>query len=672
MLHSLKNTLTFPHLHLSQSSKPKQKEIPTPNITLVPDYTKNVPPTYHVPTSFVRHVPKTATEVEETVEYNLDREDEDWWTDNLQFGPQAGWMEVADTNGGDGTGTDGDGAENAAASDGGADVNMEGAEGVGVGVGVAGDGSAASPVPSSTPPPAQLTNRQLRKGIYQMPLRKDKPKRVPPPAGQPTPPTLPLRHLEHMLDILEKATGFDVIVSQGEAERLILGKIPELNRIFAPRKPSPRRSPQPSPRAGAMVSSADAATSSIPAITVREVISEAYRYWINKRSKLRKPLLRKYWPVTSANDTNPHLVFRPREKEKYKLRKKRVNDMETYRKMRRLREDFARLRNVVDLVVRREKLALLGVKMGCELTDQRIYDAVDTSGLPRRSNRHGLGVASISEALDIPRFFSTTPSGAGGASAAAAAAKAARGRKRKRGPGIDTSVLGPGSALATEQTVGESAAPSAVGLSSSSRPAPAKSVVAGEDDGFGPVPTFLQPLNTREKAITSWNKKQDNASAHPVYTDSHPESHRQHTAAMRYTRRPRVARGGRIVYDRIPMSAATTTSSADNSVREEATVYIAGQASASTHAANATPLFRLLPKPLDHEMVSRRIEHVCVEAINDDVDDQNTGKRASVLGVDSEEEVEKNDGDAILVKLEDWICTDDQLWGEERGATGPL
>lgn len=634
----------------------------------MPDYTKNVPPTYHVPTSFVRHVPKTATEAEETVEYNIDREDEDWWTDNLQFGPQAGWIEVADTNVGDGTGTDGDGAESAAAaSDGGADVKMEDAEGGGA----SGNESAAAPAPGSTPPPAQLTNRQLRKGIFQMPLRKDRPKRIPPPAGQPSPPTLPLRHLERMLDILEKATGFDVIVSQGEAERLILGKIPELKRIFAPRKPSPRRSPQPSPRAGAVVSSVDANVSSIPVIAVREVISEVYQYWINKRSKLRKPLLRKYWPVTSVNDTNPHLVFRPREKEKYKLRKKRVNDMEAYRKIRRLREDFARLRNVVDLVVRREKLSLLGVKMGCELTDQRIYDAVDTSGLPRQSNRQGVNAASIAEALDNPRFFSTAPPGTGGASAAAAAAKAARGRKRKRGPGIDTSVLGPGSALATEQTMGESAAPSAAALTSSSLPAPAKTIIAGEDDGFGPVPTFLQPLNTREKAVTSWNKKQDNASAHPVYTDSQPESHRQQTAAMRYTRRPRVARGGRIVYDRIPMSAATATFSADKSVREEATVYIAGQALASTHTANATPLFRLLPKPLDHEMASRRIEHVCADALNDD-DDRDAGKRFPVLGVDPEEAVEKNDGDAILVKLEDWICTDDQLWGEERGATGPL
>ena len=70
-------------------------------------------------------------------------------------------------------------------------------------------------------------------------------------------------------------------------------------------------------------------------------------------------------------------------------------------------------------------------------------------------------------------------------------------------------------------------------------------------------------------------------------------------------------------------------------------------------------------------MVSRRIEHVCVEAVSDD-DDRKTEQRIPVLGMDPEEEAEQNDGDATLVKLEDWICTDDQLWGEERFATGPL
>jgi hypothetical protein len=49
------------------------------------------------------------------------------------------------------------------------------------------------------------------------------------------------------------------------------------------------------------------------------VWNDVYSYWKHKRQKINKPLLRRYWPVTSANDTDPHKVFRPREKERYKV-----------------------------------------------------------------------------------------------------------------------------------------------------------------------------------------------------------------------------------------------------------------------------------------------------------------------------------------------------------------
>ena len=32
----------------------------------------------------------------------------------------------------------------------------------------------------------------------------------------------------------------------------------------------------------------------------------------------------------------------------------------------------------------------------------------------------------------------------------------------------------------------------------------------------------------------------------------------------------------------------------------------------------------------------------------------------------------ENDGEVVLVKMQDWIDTDDQLWGEERFAIGPI
>ena len=37
-------------------------------------------------------------------------------------------------------------------------------------------------------------------------------------------------------------------------------------------------------------------------------------YWFQKQNQLRKPLLRQFWPKTAISDTDPHNVFRPREK----------------------------------------------------------------------------------------------------------------------------------------------------------------------------------------------------------------------------------------------------------------------------------------------------------------------------------------------------------------------
>ena len=39
--------------------------------------------------------------------------------------------------------------------------------------------------------------------------------------------------------------------------------------------------------------------------TIKHVITDVYNYWVSRRSKLKRPLLRRFWPVTSGNDTNP-------------------------------------------------------------------------------------------------------------------------------------------------------------------------------------------------------------------------------------------------------------------------------------------------------------------------------------------------------------------------------
>ena len=87
------------------------------------------------------------------------------------------------------------------------------------------------------------------------------------------------------------------------------------------------------------------------------LVPELYQYWIKKREKKGKPLCRRYWPQTPASDTNPHHVFRPRDKERYRLRRQqRKNDIEAYRKMQQLRREFGRARELLQLVLERESL----------------------------------------------------------------------------------------------------------------------------------------------------------------------------------------------------------------------------------------------------------------------------------------------------------------------------
>ena len=75
----------------------------------------------------------------------------------------------------------------------------------------------------------------------------------------------------------------------------------------------------------------------------------------------------------------------------------------------------------------------------------------------------------------------------------------------------------------------------------------------------------------------------------------------------------------------------------------------------------AERLLDLLPQPLNHARLSQRIEEMSAAAIREDFE-------ARTLSTEPEE----NDGDEIMVSLDDWIDADDQLWGEERYAIGPI
>lgn len=404
-------------------------------------------------------------------------------------------------------------------------------------------------------------------------------------------PQLTLALFERILDILEKATGFEAIVSVQKAESLIHADIPQLFQMF-PMKGRPG------------------------VTTTKIVIHDSYTYWLQKRSKLKRPLLRRFWPVTSTDDTNPHLVFRPREKEKYKLRKKRQNDMDSYRKMKQLRNDFDNLRAILDLTCRREELNCLHAKLQVDLFRQRLHDAVDTSSYPRISDQ--IQKDEIKRVLDVPVYFDVHQGG--------------RKAKRIRTSGRESLPPSPARASFTGST-GDSI--------TVTKAAPV--VVAGRNHGE-PAPLFVHPLSTRETYATSW----EGAVPHvTTYIDSHA------VPTFRFRHRPRVGRGGRLCIDRLPRPPHSGVA--------PQTVIRAGFAMPRSLKPKER-LLDLLPRPIDHAAASRKIEALCIAAIKEDFE-----AKAGAGG-----DAEENDGEEVIVRLDDWLETDDQPWGEERFAIGPF
>lgn len=66
---------------------------------------------------------------------------------------------------------------------------------------------------------------------------------------------------------------------------------------------------------------------------ISEGVQDIYNYIKGQRETLKRPLLRSLWKP-SADDPNPYVAFRPRDKEKMKLRRNRENDKEALNKVR--------------------------------------------------------------------------------------------------------------------------------------------------------------------------------------------------------------------------------------------------------------------------------------------------------------------------------------------------
>lgn len=87
-------------------------------------------------------------------------------------------------------------------------------------------------------------------------------------------------------------------------------------------------------------------------------------HWRDMRIKLKKPLLRKYWPKSSSTDSNSLTSFRSRHKERVNTRRKKGNDQDNFEKLLDVRSEVAQARNILKKTYDREmkKLNLIDIE----------------------------------------------------------------------------------------------------------------------------------------------------------------------------------------------------------------------------------------------------------------------------------------------------------------------
>ena len=454
-----------------------KRRIPVPTVKTVKQYQRDVPPDFCIPQSYIRYNHPSYEEVDDTVEYNVDEEDENWWKKDESFGPESK-----------------------------AKIIWEGDAII--------DDSSAQLLSKLSPGDVISQNPRYYMsphGTYWL-IDKHRPR-------------LPLSVFEQMLDVLEKATGFETIVTVAQAEKILSQKIPILNELFSNKPPIIEKRRHWNGRVS-LQSNTDT-TAAItpkrtpafgPPISLSAAIFKVYNYWMQKRSRLKKPLLRRFWPATSTTDINPHMVFRPRDKEKRKLRKKRQNDIESYRKMKMLKLDFEKAKTLCDLIVRREGVTSLMVDMTNEYYMQRLHDWLDTNNRPRQVGMLTKEIAE--EVLDVPKYFDDGN----------ITIKSSKIKKRKRSSALGSSILEANHLL--PQTASDNSSSAAVAPNESPK---MNAVVAGHDGGeemhlpyisccltllkslslslhslsiIGlPAPSFLDYLPSREAHVTNWNNE---------------------------------------------------------------------------------------------------------------------------------------------------------------------
>eukprot|EP00516_Mucochytrium_quahogii_P012250 CAMPEP_0203803654 /NCGR_PEP_ID=MMETSP0100_2-20121128/13011_1 /ASSEMBLY_ACC=CAM_ASM_000210 /TAXON_ID=96639 /ORGANISM=" , Strain NY0313808BC1" /LENGTH=647 /DNA_ID=CAMNT_0050711509 /DNA_START=416 /DNA_END=2355 /DNA_ORIENTATION=+ len=358
------------------------------------------------------------------------------------------------------------------------------------------------------------------------------------------------------------------------------------------------------------------------------VVEDVHNWWIQKRQKTRKPLLRRFWPITASNDSSPNLTFRPREKERYRLRKKRQNDVESYEKLLSLQNDFEMMKCLLELVRRRESLRQIEADLLQDEFEQSIWEIVrgpsagprkTKSGKPENIGPLEINIAPL-ETSQIDHIFEPvvrTPPGSGRAAtppgvlvadpqgvdislieadAAYAAEQRRRKKKKKRlnpEPSAGTGLLKKVSTI--------SSVPSAIPPPAAQPPPKPQrpqnyvrslenlpQYVSEEYENMLPiVPTWPpQHLNVAEYRRSRQQQQQQQQQTKKLLPYPHSfeqlqhvgqnrgpprKSHMHHfTERQRYRCRGRIGRGGRFILDRIPIPTPVANQSSSITVEKYA------------------------------------------------------------------------------------------------------
>lgn len=124
-------------------------------------------------------------------------------------------------------------------------------------------------------------------------------------------------------------------------------------------------------------------------------VEAVYKYWLKKRKKIRKPLMRDFRAPPDVENPSPHVAFRPRHAgRRISTRNPRKNDFNNFNKMRYLKRDFVKLLDIVELMIQREKFKSDSTLLQTHIFDEKLRS---TTAGKKHSGKASQYAASVKE-----------------------------------------------------------------------------------------------------------------------------------------------------------------------------------------------------------------------------------------------------------------------------------